>query len=52
MTKVVIDREGCISCGTCWEDCPDFFEENQDDNLSQIVEKYRTYVWSPFRALK
>ena len=52
MTKVVIDREGCISYGTCWEDCPDFFEENQDDNLSQIVEKYRTYVWSPFRALK
>ncbi len=42
MTKVVIDREGCISCGTCWEDCPDFFEENPDDNLSQVVEKYRT----------
>ena len=42
MTKVVIDREGCISCGTCWEDCPEFFEQNQDDNLSQVVEKYRT----------
>ena len=42
MTKVIIDREGCISCGTCWEDCPEFFEQNQDDNLSQVVEKYRT----------
>lgn len=24
-----------------WENCPDFFEPNPDDNLSQVVEKYR-----------
>jgi ferredoxin len=42
MTRVIIDREGCVSCGTCWDDCPEFFEQNQDDNLSQVVEKYRT----------
>lgn len=41
MVKVVIDRDGCISCGACWESCPDIFEQNPDDNQSQIVEKYR-----------
>ncbi len=41
MVKVVIDRDGCISCGACWEGCPDFFEQNLDDNFSQVVEKYR-----------
>lgn len=38
---VSIDRDECISCATCWETCPDFFEEHPDDALSQIVEKYR-----------
>jgi ferredoxin len=38
---VSIDRDECISCATCWETCPDFFEENPDDGFSQIVEKYR-----------
>ena len=42
MVKVVIDRDGCISCGACWESCPEFFEENQDDSFSQVVEKYRS----------
>jgi len=41
MAKVVIDREGCISCRSCWELCPNFFEQNPDDNFSQIVETYR-----------
>jgi ferredoxin len=41
MVKVKIDREGCISCGNCWTTCPDFFEQNPDDNLSQVKEKYR-----------
>lgn len=41
MAKVVIDRDGCISCGSCWESCPDVFEQNPDDNFSQIVEKYK-----------
>lgn len=39
--KVIIDREKCVSCGTCWETCPDVFEENPDDSFSQIAEKFR-----------
>jgi len=31
----------CVSCGTCWELCPDFFEENPDDSFSQVREKFR-----------
>ncbi len=41
-TPVHIDRDGCISCGICWNTCPDFFEENPDDNRSQVVEAHRT----------
>ncbi len=41
MTKVIITREGCTSCGTCWDMCPEFFEENPDDSLSQVREEYR-----------
>ena len=36
-----IDREECTSCGQCWEICPDFFEQNSEDDFSQIVEEYR-----------
>jgi ferredoxin len=39
--KVTIDRNDCTSCGTCWETCPAFFEENPDDHLSQVIEKFR-----------
>ena len=39
--KVTIDRDECISCGACYADCPQVFEENDDDYLSQIVEEYR-----------
>ncbi|HTP58146.1 MAG TPA: ferredoxin [Spirochaetia bacterium] len=40
--KVSIDpRQDCTSCGLCWSDCPDIFEEAHDDNLSRIVEKLR-----------
>jgi ferredoxin len=39
--KVTVDREECTSCEVCWDDCPDVFEENSDDNLCQIVEKFR-----------
>ncbi len=41
-TRVTIDREGCISCGICWNTCPDFFEENPNDTKSQVIEGYRT----------
>lgn len=39
--KVIIDRQNCVNCGTCWEVCPGFFEQNPEDSFSQILEKYR-----------
>jgi ferredoxin len=39
--KVTIDRDDCISCATCWSTCPEFFEENPDDFISQVIEQYR-----------
>lgn len=41
MISVRIQRENCTSCSTCWETCPDVFEPNEDDNFSQIREKFR-----------
>jgi len=40
--KVTIDREGCISCASCWTICPEVFEESADDGLCRIVEQYRS----------
>jgi len=39
--KVSIDRSNCTSCGTCWDTCPAFFEENPDDHFSRVIEKFR-----------
>jgi len=39
--RVTIDREGCTSCELCWTTCPEVFEQNAQDSLSQIVEKLR-----------
>ncbi len=39
--KVTIDREQCIACGACYQECPKVFEENPDDTWSQITEPYR-----------
>ena len=41
MGKCTIVREDCTSCGTCWDLCPEFFEQSTSDSLSQIVEGYR-----------
>jgi ferredoxin len=41
MVHVVIDREACVSCGSCYDICPEFFEENPGDSFSQVIEKYR-----------
>jgi ferredoxin len=38
--KVTIERDECIACGACMQDCPEVFEED-DEGLSQIVEDYR-----------
>lgn len=39
--KVTIEREGCTLCAVCWETCPEVFEEDPGDGMSQIVKKYR-----------
>ncbi|NYT07870.1 MAG: ferredoxin [Methanomicrobiales archaeon] len=39
--KVRIIRDECVSCGTCVDTCPDFFELGEEDTLSQVVERYR-----------
>ena len=39
--KVIIDRCNCVSRGTCREMCPGFFEQNPDDSVSQIIEKFQ-----------
>jgi ferredoxin len=39
--RVAVDRDECIACGTCWDDCPEVFEEDEADGLNQIVEAYR-----------
>ncbi len=41
VVKVSIDRNDCISCGNCWTICPDFFEQNHNDDFSQVIEMYR-----------
>ncbi len=40
--KVTIDRISCVSCGMCWDTCPQFFEQNTADSFSQIVEEFRS----------
>lgn len=37
MASVIIDRDSCISCGLCWNTCPEVFEQNLEDGLSQIL---------------
>jgi ferredoxin len=39
--NVKITRDECISCGTCMDVCPEFFELSSEDNFSQVLEKYR-----------
>ena len=48
--KVEIDREECIFCGACWEECPEVFEEGEAEGLSpdQVAQRRkqldRTYL--------
>ena len=42
MVKVTIDRLECISCEACWTACPEVFEQNPEDEFSEITEQYRT----------
>jgi ferredoxin len=41
VVKVSIDRDDCIICGNCWTICPEFFEQNPNDDFSQVIERYR-----------
>ncbi|MDH7498655.1 MAG: ferredoxin [Syntrophomonadaceae bacterium] len=38
---MLIARDRCISCGMCFETCPEFFEESPQDTFSQVRERYR-----------
>ena len=39
--RVTIEREECTSCAACWEEYPEIFEENEDDEFAQIIAKLR-----------
>ena len=38
---VTIDRDTCVSCGSCWDTCPALFEEDPDDSRSRIRELFQ-----------
>jgi ferredoxin len=39
---VKVNRTDCISCGICWTECPELFEQNEDDDLCQIILTHRS----------
>lgn len=39
--KITINREECIECGACRDNCPEIFMMD-DDGKASIVEKIRT----------
>ena len=43
MVKVSIDRDDCIICGNCWTICPEFFEQNPDDDFSQVYREVQDW---------
>ena len=38
---VKLDRSSCVSCGACWNICPEIFDQNPCDGYSELVEAYR-----------
>lgn len=40
--NVTIDRTSCVSCGTCWDACPDLFEQDPADSFSRVREPFRS----------
>lgn len=40
--RVIIDRKNCVSCGSCWDTCPELFEQNPLDSFSQIAGQFRS----------
>ena len=41
MTTITIDRDNCISCGMCWDTCPEVYEQNAADSQSQILSSWQ-----------
>jgi len=39
--NVRIDRMACVSCGACWNTCPELFDQNHCDLFSEVVEDFR-----------
>jgi ferredoxin len=39
--NVSIDRGACVSCGACWNICPELFNQNPCDSFSEIIDNYR-----------
>jgi ferredoxin len=42
MVKVVVNSEGCISCGACVAICPNIFEFLKEDNKSHVKKQPET----------
>ena len=40
MTKIILQREKCIGCGSCWAVCPKHFEL-ADDGKSHIKDSIK-----------
>ena len=38
---VKIDRSTCVSCGSCWDTCPGFFEQDPDDSFSRVIKEFQ-----------
>jgi ferredoxin len=38
---VLVDRCSCVSCGACWNICPEVFGQNPCDGFSEIMEEFR-----------
>jgi ferredoxin len=39
--KVTVNHDECISCGVCWSECSEIFEEDPSDGKSRITGQYR-----------
>ena len=43
LLEIIMDRDGCIGCGACWDRCPEVYEQNTEDRKSQITGAFRIY---------
>ena len=39
--NISIERGACVSCGACWNICPELFNQNHCDSYSEVVENFR-----------